>query len=201
MPENNIELELRAEVSLERFDSLLQELTAVAKPTSISKRLSVMFLGEIQKSSFDIRARINRGGKAEIVTKKGDFHTHDRIEASQAITKDQFIGMIKLLSLFTFKSKVTERENFLFNLGNDVSLVLVRAGTIAYVEIEKMSNSETMESNKKELLDLIASYYLKLIKDGTAFNELCDRLTEFSDWPFNATPADFERLEKMLTDY
>jgi len=198
---NNIELELRAEVTLDQFEKLLVDLNKKAKQTSQTKRLSVMFLGKINESNFDIRVRISLNGKAEIVAKRGNFHTHDRTENSQEITKDQFVGVVKILSLFNFKSKVTERKNFEFDLGDDITLVLVKAGSIVYIEVEKMSNAENLKENKSELLSVIKSFGLKHIKDDKEFNELCDRLTKHSDWVFDGSEDHVAKLTSMLVFY
>ena len=196
--ENNIELELRAEISLNQLEGLLTDLNKKQKSLSHTKRLSVMFLGTINQASFDIRVRISSNGEAELVVKKGDYHAHNRTESSQKIKKDQFIGIVKLLSLFEFHSKVTERENFVFDLGNNITMVLVRSESIAYVEIEKMSNEKNIDKNKAELLRIINSFSLKLIDNGDEFNELCDRLTNNCDWVFDGTTSHIEKLEVML---
>ena len=198
---NNIELELRAEVTLNHFEKLLASLKQKSKQISHTKRLSVMFLGKINKSNFDMRVRIDSNGKAEFVTKKGDFHAHNRTENSQEITKNQFMGIVKILSLFKFSSKITERENFVFDLENEISLVLVKAGSIAYVEIEKMSNSKNLKNNKLELLQIIKDLDLKLIKNDKEFNKLCNRLTKHSDWVFNGSKQHMEKLISMLASY
>ncbi|KKQ21262.1 MAG: hypothetical protein US33_C0006G0012 [Parcubacteria group bacterium GW2011_GWC1_36_9] len=198
---NNIELELRAEVTPNQFEKLFIDLNKKIKLVSKTKRLSVMFLGKINKYNFDIRVRISSNGKVEIVAKKGDFHTHDRTENSQGITKGQFIGFVKILSLFNFKSKITERENFEFNLGNNTKLVLVKAGLIAYVEIEKMSNVENLDKNRSKLLNVIRNFRLKLIKNDKEFNELCDRLTKYSDWTFDGSEDHVAKLTSMLDFY
>ena len=52
-----------------------------------------MFLGEINKYNFDVRVRTNSKNEAEVVLKR-DFHTHDRIENSQKIERDQFMGIV-----------------------------------------------------------------------------------------------------------
>ena len=200
---NNIELELRAEISPKQFDTLFNNLKAKARLISDTKRLSVMFLGEIGKSNFDIRVRIDSNGKAEIVLKKGDFHTHDRTESSEKIRKDQFIGIVKILLLLGFRSKVTERKNFVFDLGDEISLVLVRATKkkLAYVEIEKMSNPKNVVENKKELTNLIRDLGLTLIKDASEFNSLCDKFAKDSDWVFDGSEDSIGRLNKMLVNY
>ncbi|MCK6463015.1 MAG: hypothetical protein L6Q29_04360 [Candidatus Pacebacteria bacterium] len=198
--QNDIELELRAEISNIKFNSLLDKLRQTAKLTSRSKRLSVMFLGEINKLNFDIRARISSGGKAEIVLKKGDFHAHNRVESSQEINPNQFLGIVKILSNFNFQSKVTERENFVFDLNNNMCLVLVKANNIFYAEIEKMSSAEELEENRKQLIETLSELGLKPINE-TQFNELCNRLTKKSDWIFEGSQAHFKKLENMLKGY
>ncbi len=80
-------------------------------------------------------------------------------------------------------------------------MVLVKAGSIAYVEIEKMSHKKNMDKNKAELLHIINSFSLKLIDNGDKFNELCDRLTIYCDWVFNGTASHVEKLEAMLKSY
>lgn len=199
--EHNIELELRAEVSLDQFEELLANLNKKSRLLSHTKRLSVMFLGIIGKSDFDIRVRIGSDGKGELVVKKGNYHAHDRVESSQDISKNQFIGIVKIFSLFDFQSKVTERENFIFDLGKGITITLVKAGNIAYVEIEKMSHEKNIDENKFHLMDISKDFGLKLIDNDQEFNELCDRLTKYSDWPFNNSKDDIEKLEAVLKNY
>lgn len=198
---NNIEVELRAEVSLKQLDGLFDSLKEKSKLVSDTKRLSVMFLGSVNHVNFDIRVRISSDGNAELVVKKGDYHAHNRVESSQRITKDQFIGIVKIFSLFGFQSKVTERENFVFDLGDDIAMVLVKAGSIAYVEIEKMSDDKNADSVRDGLLKTLEDLQLKPIGNGDEFNELCDRLTQYSDWVFSSSAEDTEKLEKILASY
>lgn len=199
--ENNIELELRAEVSLDQFDELLHNLKKKQKLLSHTKRLSVMFLGVINQVNFDIRVRTSSNEKTELVIKKGDYHIHNRVEFSQEIKKDQFINIVKIFSLFKFQSKVTERENFLFDLGNNTIMTLVKAKSIAYVEIEKMSHKKNIDENKAELLRIINSFNLKLIDNGDEFNQLCNRLTKYCDWVFDGTANHIKKLEKIFNSY
>lgn len=199
-PQNNIELELRAEISNFKFNNLLNKLRQTAKLVSHSKRLSVMFCGKINELNFDIRTRINSNGKSEIVVKKGDFHAHNRMESSQEINPSQFLGIIKIFSTFGFQSKVTERENFVFELNNNISLVLVKANDIFYVEIEKMSNKKDLKINKKQLIEKLSRLNLKPINE-IQFNELCDRLTKNSDWAFDGSQTHFKKLKDVLINY
>lgn len=199
--ENNIELEFRGEVSLNQFKKLLADLNKKNNLLSQTKRLSVMFLGMVGKSKFDIRVRIDSEGKSELVIKKGDYHAHDRTEFSQEISRDQFMEIVKIFSMLDFQSKVMERENFSFNMGNDITMVLVRAGSIAYIEIEKMSHKKNILKNKAILLSIIDNFKLKLISSDKEFNELCDRLTKFSDWVFDGSTRSINKLEKRLRHY
>jgi hypothetical protein len=199
--ENNIELELRAEVSLDQLEELLTNLSKRKKLLSHTKRLSVMFFGAIDKENFDIIVRISSNRETELVIKRGDYHAHNRVEYSQKIKKDQFIGIVKIFSLFGLQSKVTERENFVFDLGSNTTMVLVKAGSIAYFEIEKMSHEKNIEENKAELLHIINSFGLKLIDNDDEFNELCDRLTRYYDWVFDGTASHVAKLEAMLKPY
>lgn len=198
---NNIEIELRAEVSLKRIDRLLDYLKEKNKLLSHTKRLSVMFLGNINQENFDIRVRISSNGNAELVVKKGDYHAYNRVELSQKITKDQFIGIVKIFSLFGFQSKVTERENFVFDLGDDITIALVKAGSIAYVEVEKLSDNKNADGIREKLLKILKDLQLKPIDNSDEFNELCDRLTKYSDWIFSGSTNDIARLKKMLAVY
>ena len=197
----NIELELRAEVSLEQFNDLLKKLKRQAILISCTKRLSVMFLGKVNSSSIDIRVRIDSNGKSEVVAKKGDFHVHDRIEVSQEINKEQFVGIVKTFSIFGFHSKVTERENFVFDLNDDINLTLVKAGKIFYTEIEKMSEFKKIKENKRKLLEIFSNFNLKPIKNKNEFNELCNRLSKNSDWFFDSSKNHFKKLAGMLSVY
>jgi len=199
--ENNIEVELRAEVSLNQLDGLFDHLKEKSKLALQTKRLSVMFLGNVNQVNLDIRVRISSDGNAELVVKKGNYHAYNRAESSQEITKDQFIGIVKIFSLFGFQSKVTERENFVFDLGDNITMVLVKSGSIAYVEVEKMSNDKSVNAVRKRLLKILENLQLKPIDNGDEFKELCDRLTKYSDWVFGGSANDIEKLKNMLTFY
>ena len=80
-------------------------------------------------------------------------------------------------------------------------MVLVKAGSIAYVEIEKMSHEKNIDENKAGLLRIINNFNLKLIDNDDKFNELCDRLTRYCDWIFDGTASHIEKLEAMLKFY
>jgi len=195
-----VELELRAEVKRDEFNKLLSRLKKEYKLISHTKRLSVMYFGKISGVSIDIRVRITNG-RAEVVVKKGALHAHDRIELSQPIDKDQFIGMTRLYSLFGFQAEVAERETYNFALGRGVIFSLVKAGKIAYVEVEKMSSILDVEKNKQQLLKILAVFNLKPILKQKEFDGLCKRLSKYSDWLFTGSKRDLGRLQKLLIKY
>ena len=91
----NIELELRAEIKPENYNATLLKLNQLGTLISSTKRVSVMFFSEVEGNEIDIRIRITNG-KSEIVIKRGNYESHNRIEVLQDLQKDQFIGMEKL---------------------------------------------------------------------------------------------------------
>lgn len=198
--ENNIELEFRAEIKEKQFFQLLSRLEKKGKLISHTRRLSAMFFGKINDNSFDIRVRITNG-QPEVVIKKGDLYAVDRLEFSQPITREQFFGFIRLFSLFSFKSEIAERETYNFLLNDSVTISVVKAGNISYVEIEKMSSKDTLEINRKHLLDLVGEYDLKLISSEEEFSNLCERLSKQCDWLFTNTGENFDKLKNIFTKY
>lgn len=80
-------------------------------------------------------------------------------------------------------------------------LSLVKADGLAYVEIEKLSTLESVEENRKQLLDIIVEYDLKLMDTEDSFNKFCDRLSNSCDWLFNGTKEDFTKLQHLLNKY
>lgn len=196
----SIELELRAEIEPSSFSAVLDELGRSGKAISRRKRLSAMFLGKISGQPFDIRVRIDDSHKAEIVFKRGAFHSHKRIEHSEGIFKKQFLGIIKNFSLFGFKSKVTERENFNFLLPKGIFATLVRAGKICYVEFEKKSDKASLKRNRRAILVNMEEFNLVPIGEFQ-FKDLCGRLSRLSDWKLTGSARDFKRLRVLLRKY
>ncbi len=201
MERENIELEFRTEVESEKFDSFLNLLQKQSSHHSYVKRLSVMFLGKVSDCNFDIRIRIDSNNKAELVVKKGDFHSHNREENSQSVKgKDQFMGLVKIFSLFGFSSKITERENFDFVISDGLKVTAVRAKNICYLEFEKMSSKESLEKNESQVILFMKSMGLSPI-DKRSFDDLCSRLGRDSDIVFSASTPDFLKLESLLKQY
>lgn len=196
----NIELELRAEVKKDQYAKLLSKLKREYKLISHTQRLSVMYFGKVGQASLDVRVRITNS-ESEVAIKKGALHAHDRIEMSQPIDKSQFMGMAQFYSLFDFKSEVAERETHNFDMGRKIVFSLVKAGDIAYVEIEKMSSKQEVEKNKEQLQVILDNFNLKTIATEKEFNNLCDRLSEHSDWLFTGSKGDMAKLKKLLAKY
>jgi hypothetical protein len=196
--QNNIELEMRAEISSVECRSILKKLKG--RKFTKTKRLTVMFLGEFEGREYDIRVRASSDKRAEVVIKKGEYYKHDRIEMSAEINKKQFMDFVKIFSLFGFRSKITTRINYLFEMGDNIFLTIVKAGGIAYVEIEKMSNEKNIGANKKQITAIINSFGLVPLT-SESFDNLCHRLSLFSDAPFSGEERDFVYLKKAISKY
>ena len=197
MHTENIELELRAEITPSQYKYLEKRMMSIGKFSSRTKRLSVMFFGEIFGRQVDIRVRTTNGS-SEIVLKSGAFGAHDRTESSQPIKNEQFLGMVKLFFELRFKAEVGERETINFTVGNDITVSLVLAKTIAYVELECMSSMKNVEKNKERLGELSKMLGLKLLKTENAFNKLCNKLSRTVDWKFLGTKNDMKRISSLI---
>lgn len=196
----DIELELRAAVKKEEYKKLLSKLRKSGTLLSHTRRLSVMFFGSFNNEQFDVRVRIT-DGKAEVVIKKGEYHSHNRTENSQAITKEQLPGFAEIFSRFGFKSKVGERETCNFRLGRDITVSLVNSGKLAYIEIEKMTGKKHEEDDKLILEEVAENFGLRLIRTAEEFDTLCDKLTRQEDWAFTGSDKDVAKLKKSLKRY
>lgn len=196
----NIELELRAEIKGSDFAKINKHLRKLGNLISETKRLSVMFFGQSGEHNFDIRVRVTNG-KAELVIKKGAFHAHDRTEIAQTINKEQFLGLAKVFSLLEFKAKVGERETLNYELPDGITASLVKAKSLAYLELEKMSSKHSLEINKQKLEAISGQLEVKIIQSSEEFNDLCSRLDKKSDWRFLGSSADFKKLSQLLKNY
>lgn len=192
-----IEVELRAQILPKQFNPIVNKLKQACLKMTISKRLSVMFFFKQNRQQYDLRIR-TKGKGAEIVVKRGRYESHRRIEYSQDISRGQFLGLVKLFSLFKFQTKVGERTNHIFELPQGVTATLVKAGPLAYLELEKMSLNREIAASKKILLKWFARLEIKPIKKEREFMALCKELTRYVDWNFYATPVDFIKLKKGL---
>lgn len=198
--EKTIELELRAEIPIKEIGIVKARLGKFGKIHSHTKRLSVMYFGNVENKKVDIRVRVTNG-QSELVAKFGSFGAHDRIEVAQAISQEQFIGFVKIFSQFGFVSKIGERETFNYSLPNNVIASLVVAGPIAYVEIEKLSSSEQVRENNEKLHNISEKLQLDLLKSENDFDKLCKRLDEKVDWTFLGSAENYKHLEKSLQKY
>lgn len=196
----NIELELRAEIKNKDFKKILELLKNKGELISETHRLSVMFFGKNGKNVFDIRVRITNG-ESEVVIKRGIMHSHDRVETSQAISKNQFMGMVKIFNQLGFDSKVGERETFNFDFGDGVIASLVSAKKISYIELEKMSSKVDIDKNNEQLKIIANILGVKIIETSSEFNDLCDRLDKNVDWNFLGTNSCYKKLETVLKKY
>ena len=138
---------------------------------------------------------------AEVVVKSGLFGSHDRIEVSQKIAPEQFLGMVRIFSQFGFSLKVGERETINYALPDDIMASLVTAGSISYIELEKMSSSSSIDKDHRQVKEFSEQFGLNLLKSEEAFDELCKRLDKDVDWSFHGTDEEYDRLAKLLDRY
>lgn len=197
----NIEVELRAEIQKKDIPKLIKKVTELGSLVSHTSRLSVLFHGRINEVESDIRVRTKNKQEAEIVIKRGDFHSHDRTEESIKIKPTEFLQYVSLFSTMGFSSKVIERENLNYDLGKGVLLSIVKAKNIAYVEIEKMSDVKNKLEDTKLLKSILSLLNLNEIKNKSEFDELCVRLSKHSDWEFDSNLKNIKKLEKYLSKY
>lgn len=196
----NIELELRAEVLKENFDTVLNKLKKKGNLISETNRLSVMFFGKCGDNCFDVRVRI-ANKESEVVIKKGDLHSHNRIEFSQKISNNQFIKIVKIISQFGFDTKVGERKNINFQFPNAIIISLVKTGDLSYLEIEKMTDELNQEKDKEELYFLAKTLRVEIIENREKFDNFCKRLSETIDWQFLNTEDCYRKLKVLLDKY
>lgn len=194
---NNIELEVRAVLDIDDCDRVIKHLEENGTFLSQTRRLMVMFFGASNGHDIDIRIRVTNGA-AEMVVKRGDLHGHDRIEEAQVITKDQMVGLSRMTALLGFDSKVGERIIRNYTMNGGVIASLVTAGSVAYIEFEKMSNPESAEKDRNTVTKLLLQTGLKPIETKEEYAKLGQRLTDEVDWKFTGSVEDCERLSTQI---
>ncbi|MEK7527285.1 MAG: hypothetical protein AAB537_02655 [Patescibacteria group bacterium] len=197
MNDKTIELELRAEVSQKNQETLRASLEKIGVLHSHTKRLSIMYFGSIDTKKLDIRTRITNG-ECEVVVKSGSFGSHDRVEVVQNITPEQFLGFVKIFAQFDFVTKVGERETFNYTLPDNIIASFVFAGSISYIEIEKMSSPGEVKQNNEHLKKVVEQLGLQLLKSEEEFDNLCKRLDEEVDWSFHGSKEEYVKLGELL---
>ncbi len=200
MKEKTVELELRTRIPLKEIKNIHGRLERLGVFHSHTKRLSVMYFGTVGSKKVDIRVRVT-DGRCEVVIKSGSFGAHDRIEFPQAVSRKQFLGFVKIFTQLGFNSKVGERETFNYRLPNSITISLVLAGAIAYLEIEKMSSPHDVEKNTKQLKKIAEHLGLQFLNSEKDFNDLCDQLDKKTDWSFFGSKKDYEKLKKLLNNH
>ena len=198
--DKKIELELRAEVQTQKRELFQRLLADVGVSHSHTKRLSVMYFGDMGTKKLDIRVRVTNG-ECEVVVKSGSFGAHDRIEIAQKINPEEFLGMVKIFTQLDFTIEISERETLNYTLPDDIMVSLVSAGPISYIELEKMSSEFDVEKNNQLLKQWANRLGLQLLKSEKEFDILCKRLAERVDWPFHGTNEEYIRLNELFNCY
>ena len=199
--DKNIELELRSEISEDQFKKIYDKLNKKAEFISETERFFIVFFGEIKGIRYDCRVRITNG-QAEVVVKKGGYHEHNRIETTQPIVKEQFMGFVKILNSFDFDeydAKVCFREIFNFKYNKEIDISIARTDNLYYIEVEKMTNKQNEEEDKKKLQTVFDDFKLVPFKENE-FYEFCKKLDKV-DWFFDGSKEHYQRLEKELKQH
>ncbi|MCC7356773.1 MAG: hypothetical protein IT410_04160 [Candidatus Doudnabacteria bacterium] len=195
----NIELEFRANLTKKLAERVDRQLTALAKRKEVTKRISFMSFGSQGSNNIDIRVRLTNG-KSEVVIKTGELHSHKRIELSQTIGTEQFMGFVKLFTLFNYETKIAERVTTNYYLKNNIVVSIVQAKSIFYLEIEKLSHISEIEKNTKILKDILKKLGLSdhIINTKAAFDQLCSLLSKKTDWTYKGSMRDEKRLKMLI---
>ena len=210
----NIELEIRGECT-DEFESLKKKLDELGEGR-YETRTMAMFFGEVDGKGVDVRCRVTNsdagvgaGGKAEVVTKVGDYHAHDRKEIGIEVSVEQVVEFARMFALMGFvskggsctnkkSSKVGSRESWEYNIdGIDVSLVRGKSG-LAYIEFEKIVSEGEVDEERGKLETLAEKLGVRLWTTGEQFYAFCNQFTTGEDWEFTGSDEDVERLKKEI---
>jgi hypothetical protein len=197
----NIELEYRIEIHPDIFLSTLSFFQNKYKQISKTKRLSFMSFSKNKDKQLDFRVRMTNKD-LEVVLKLGDLYTNDRIEISQNILKDQFIGFCRMFSHLSGDNYIAYRETYNFETKEGIIISLVDANGINYIEYEFISNEANIKNNNRIIKEVIKNHGFKIL-DEKGFKELNSKLDR-ADWKFKDTPKNINRLtlelEKMTSE-
>ena len=198
---NNIECEIRAIIQKKDVPALRRKLKKQGKLIGKDHRLSVMLFRCDPEADLDLRIRITNG-QCEMVMKRGDHHSSDRVETAQEIQPDQFVGMTKLFLQFDWNwSKVGARDSENYDLGHGVVATIASAGEYRYLELEKMANKKTLSKIQKELETIANELGVELIRTKDEYYTFCRRLTKEVDWQIKDRPVDYKKLKQQLRKY
>ncbi|MBI3120150.1 MAG: hypothetical protein HYZ08_00885 [Candidatus Kerfeldbacteria bacterium] len=200
MQDTIIELEIRAEVDSRDLEKLKRHLDETGTLDSHTKRLSVMCFGRLGAESIDLRTRITNG-RCEVVVKKGSLGAHDRLEIAQDIASNQWMGFVRIFMQLGFPATIGERETMNYRLPGGVTASLVLAGSVSYIELEKISVRDDVGQHRRDLHAAAKQLGLQLLRSEAEFNALCHHLDETVDWSFSGSDADYIRLEQLFNTY
>ncbi len=198
---DNIECEIRAIIKKKDIPALRRQLKKRGKLTSKDRRLSVMLFRCDPEADLDLRIRVTNG-ECEMVMKRGDHHSSDRVETAQEIEPGQFVGMTKLFLQFDWNwTKVGARDSENYDLGHGVIATIASAGEYRYLELEKMASKKTLSKIQKELEALANELGVELIRTKDQYYTFCKKLTKEVDWQIKDRPADYKKLKQQLRKY
>ncbi|MCA9398019.1 hypothetical protein KC573_04270, partial [candidate division WWE3 bacterium] len=195
---NNIELEFRAEFSIQKYDSQVELFTSIASLHSHTQRITIMGILEQGDTPINVRVRVTKDGMSgtvasEFVIKKGAGYAHNRIEIAQPIAFDEVTGFAKIISeIVTGEKTFFIRETYNFRTDSGIDIALVRAQKHAYVEFEKLCSKEDESIIKEEVLSFMRRHSFQELHES-ASQDLFRRLDEHDDVVF----TDYSEISEM----
>ncbi len=197
----NIELELRAPIPKKDFARVKNLVVKMGKTKDEQERLSLIFFGTMNGSKIDLRIRIDKKHKAQIVLKKGEFHAHNRIEKEILIEPKTFMPFAEMFGSLGLSGKIMERTTLRVQHKDKIEIALVSSGGISYLEVERICTKEQVEIYKKKLLEILNFLSLKPILNKRDFDILCNTLSTETDTTFNEFNSVKNVLQKKIAKY
>jgi adenylate cyclase class IV len=202
-----IELELRAEIHATDVQDLEKRLRTLGfKRSSITRRTSIMHFGHVtrfdqhtctDKDHVDIRCRITNG-KAEVVSKIGALHIHNRTEIGTPVSLKDMVAFGRMFAAMGFYSKAGSRLNINFKKGGICITFTQSPSGLAYIEIEKMSTPEQEKIDLREIQSIAKTLRVDPWKTQQQYYDFCDRFKIEDDWDFHGTDEEIKRLKAEI---
>lgn len=198
MADKTIELEYRTEVTESEFKNLVKKYRNEHRLVSQTERISYMSFFNQEEKQFDLRIRTTNGD-SELVLKIGQLHSSDRIELSQDITKDQFIGFTRMFCHLSSENYIAERTTYNFETEEGIVISAVDAGSVFYIEYELLSDSDNQTEDEATLDSFMKEDNITPLNEE-GFNSLNAKL-DAVDWRFEGSEEDVAKLEGRLANY
>ncbi len=202
------EVESRAILREEQYNSLLKELQNTATFVEQKTRLSLCFTRietldarELLNETTDLRVRITNNN-AEIVLKQGPWSVRDqRREITIQIEKTDFWSAVELLRNIGFVTGfIAETETTVFTQNNLEFAVVKTCDTLYYVEAEKMvTTKEFIGRVQAEIEEAFAKLHIRTATENE-YHELLNNMNR-KHGRFNFEKQSIEEFRRNYATY